>query len=279
MPTQSHLCDNASIRSRWLGIVVIPSRMRQQLIRAISELNCNLDRPWKWLLIATIVGAVPVVMDHLSGYHISRWLTPILILPLLLGSVVRDSCLYAFMVLGGMLVAHCLTMIGLSTLAPEHWAEIFPPGYQYWEVTKQWVVTGKSQEYQLDYWVPGHIQLALAMVFYTYCSLGLITLWHGLHEVDLMNLYVTQMWLHSDGSFGVVAFAWHPWSVCRGVGFVLVTYELVSLSFQHLTRTRLSNRQARLKRWGLGIGFLLLDMLMKYMLLESVRQVLERAIQ
>ena len=116
------------------------------------------------------------------------------------------------------------------------------------------------------------------MVFYTYCSLGLITLWHGFHEVDLMNLYVSQLWLHSDGSLGVILLGWHPWSICRGIGFVVLTYELVSWSFEHLCGKTISTRRSRINRWGLGFGFLALDMVVKYTMLESVRLVLHQSI-
>ena len=262
----------------WLGIEILSARMRRQLFHSVSKLSNWLDASWKWLLLALMIGALPVVLDHLTGYHLSRWLTPVMVLPLLLAAVQRDSLYYAFLVLGGMLFSHSLTMIALAVHAPEHWSGIFPPGVQYWEVTREWLLTGESKEYQLSYWVPGHLQLAFAMVFYTYCSLGLITLWHGFHEVDLMNLYVSQLWLHSDGSLGVILLGWHPWSICRGIGFVVLTYELVSWSFEHLCGKTISTRRSRINRWGLGFGFLALDMVVKYTMLESVRQVLHQSI-
>ncbi len=264
-------------RYRWLGVVVFPYRLRHQLLCGADGLGRRLGGWWNWLGVALLVGALPVFLDHFTGFYANRWLTPILVLPILLAAVVRDSSLHAFVVLGGMLWAHCASMIALAMWAPDQWKSIFPPGAEYWEVTRHWVDTGESEEYQLSYWVPGHIQLAVAVVFYTYCSLGLITLWQGFHEVDLMNLYVSQMWLHSDYSLGVLCLAWHPWSVCRGIGFVFLTYELVSWSFQHMTGTQLSCFRSRLARWVLGIGFLLLDMGVKYVMLEPVRQVLERA--
>jgi hypothetical protein len=67
---------------------------------------------------------------------------------------------------------------------------------------------------------------------------------------------------------------WHPWSVCRGIGYLVLTYEIASLSLSRLSGTPLASLQARQWRWGLGLGFLVLDGIIKYTLLEAVRRVL-----
>jgi hypothetical protein len=109
------------------------------------------------------------------------------------------------------------------------------------------------------------------MALWGYLSLGLVPLLQGLYELDLMNFYVGRLLAHARGPSPVLLLAWHPWSVCRGVGFLFVTFELASLSLARLTGVPLSTPQRRLTRWGLGVGFLILDAGIKWSCSERVR--------
>ena len=150
---------------------------------------------------------------------------------------------------------------------------MFPPGTEYWAETRLWIETGQSKVYDVGAWVPFHLQLAAVMVVWGYLSLGLVPLLQGLHELDMMNVYVGRLLATAEPGPGLV-FAWHPWSLCRGVGFLFITYELASLSLARLTGERLSTSSRRWWRWGLGVGFLGLDVVIKFFCLEPVRQVL-----
>ena len=70
------------------------------------------------------------------------------------------------------------------------------------------------------------------------------------------------------------ALGWHPWSLCRGLGYLFLTYEIASLSLARLTGVSLSPWQRRLGRWLIGLTFLMLDGLLKYLCLDPVRQIL-----
>jgi hypothetical protein len=112
------------------------------------------------------------------------------------------------------------------------------------------------------------------MVAFTYTSLGLIPFWQGLYEVDLMNFYVGRLVAGSQSPALALAVGWHPWSLCRGAGYLVLTYEVASLSLARLVGERLSTPGARRKRWLVGLGLLVLDGGIKFLCLEPVRQVL-----
>jgi hypothetical protein len=164
--------------------------------------------------------------------------------------------------------------MGLAAWDPEQLAVILPEGAEYWDKSRHWIATGINPEYDVSYWVGAHAQLSLAVGFLTYTSLGMVTLWHGLHEVDLMNFYVGQLIVHSENPWIALGLGWHPWSVCRGLGFLLLTFEVASLSLSRMTGLPLSTPRRRLMRWSGAVLFLLLDAGIKFFALDYVRGLL-----
>jgi hypothetical protein len=71
-----------------------------------------------------------------------------------------------------------------------------------------------------------------------------------------------------------LAVGWHPWSLCRGLGYLFVTFEVANLSLGRLAGVPLSTPARRWRRWAAGITLLLLDGLLKFLLLEPVRRTL-----
>jgi hypothetical protein len=131
-----------------------------------------------------------------------------------------------------------------------------------------------SKEYELSWWLPAQGQLLAGVGVFSYTSLGFIPFWRGLYEVDLMNAYVSQLLPRSRDPWTTLVLGWHPWSQCRGVGYLFLTFEIASLSLARLAGVRLSTLSRRLRRWLAGLGFLLLDVVLKLLLLEPVRQAL-----
>src|SRR5262249_10273726 len=131
-----------------------------------------------------------------------------------------------------------------------------------------------SREYDPGWWLPAHVQLLAGMVLFCYTSLGLIPLWQGLYEVDLMNFYVGRLIAHSHAPGLALAVGWPPWSLGRGVGYLFLTYEVTAWSFTGLTGAPPSRPSGRRWRWGLGLAFLGLDVLLKAFFLEDVRRLL-----
>jgi hypothetical protein len=252
--------------------------MRRQLLAGLWRLGEPLGSVPMWAAVGMLLGVLPVVTDWLIGWYTSWLVTPFLVLPLLLAAVVRDSTARGVALLGGMILAHSVATIALAVVAPEYWAQLFPEGAAYWDKTRRWVVTGQSEEYQIGWWLPAQFQLFFAVVAYTYVSFGLIPLWQGLFEVDLMNCYVSRLLINANDPVAALAVGWHPWSLSRGVGFLILTVELTSFSLERLTGTPLSTRRKRLTRWLAAGVFLVGDLVIKYFSLEPVRQVLENSL-
>jgi hypothetical protein len=232
-------------------------------------------RPFHRCLAAgLLVGAVPLLLDYATGATTCRLVTALLLTPLMLGAVARDSMRQGLVLVCSAFGMHSALVLGLSAYHPIWMGEIIPGGSDYWEQTRHWIVTGTSREYELGWWVPSHLLILLSVNLFSYLSFGWLVFWEGLFQIDLMNYYVAQMFVHSDRLDWSLALAWHPWSLCRAVGCFLVAFEVISLSFERLTRMPLCSPRRRWRRWLAGLGFFLLDGLLKYLLLDIVRQAL-----
>jgi hypothetical protein len=196
------------------------------------------------------------------------------LLPLLLAAIVRDATLRGVGVMAVVFLGHSIVVIGIVAWHAEQLGEFMAAGLAYWDESREWICTGRSPEYDVSFWLPAHFQLLGAMALFTYLSFGLATFWHGLFEVDRMNCYVGQLLLHSQNPWLAIAAGWHPWSLCRGLGYLFITFEVASLSFARLTGVQVSNSRKRLGRWLVGLAFLAADGLIKYFSMESIREVL-----
>lgn len=227
-----------------------------------------------WLLLGALCGALPLLCGYATQWPDAGLMGSLLIVPVLIAAVSRDRFWHGLAAVGAAFGTHSALAIAIVAHDPDSLVHVLTGGHAYWVQSRQWILTGVSREYELSWWLPAYFQLLSAMVFFTYTSMGLVTLWQGFYEVDLMNFYVGQLVAHSHSPWVAVAVGWHPWSVCRGLGYLLLTYEVVSLSLERLTGTPLSTAARRRLRWGLGLSFLVADGLVKYFFLETVRGVL-----
>jgi hypothetical protein len=257
----------------WLGPLRWPRRWTEPWLEGFRALADWLGCHWRWCIVGLVLGVAPVALEWWTGLNISRTVTALCGVPLLLAAVSRDRIHPALTCLCLAIVGHSFTFIALAARDPDGMARMFPPGIEYWEETRRWIETGESKVYDVGAWVPFHLQLAAVMVLWCYLSLGFVPLAQGLYELDLMNVYVGRLLGSAEPGPGLLL-AWHPWSICRGIGFLFLTYELTSLSFARLTGERLSTPGRRWLRWLLGLGFLCLDGVIKYLCLEPVRRVL-----
>jgi hypothetical protein len=252
----------------------LPASLGRHLLHSARHLGGVLE-PWPWwLVLGVLIGVGPVLVDYQVGLSGHRLVTGLLLAPLLLAAVSRDWQGRGMVVLGLAFAAHSAVTIYLAARDPAGLALVCPGGADYWERSRAWIMTGVSEEYDLGWWLPAHFQLLGVMFLGTYSSLGLIPLWQGFYEVDLMNYYVGQLLAQAHTPGWELALAWHPWSLCRGVGYLFLTYEIASLSLARLTGTPLSSAGRRCRRWGIGLGFLVLDGVLKYVCLEPIRQIL-----
>ena len=262
-----------SPRPGWLGPLRFPQRLTEPWLAGFRALADWLGFGGRWLGVGLALGILPVLFDWATHLGVSRLITAAIGLPLLLAAVSRDRFHPALTCLCLAVVGHSGAFIALAALDPDCLPHVFPPGLGYWEETHHWLVTGESKAYDVGVWLPSHLQLAVVMVLWCYVSLGFVPLMQGLYELDLMNVYVGRLLASSEPGIGLI-FAWHPWSLCRGVGFLFLVYELTSLSLSRLTGERLSSARWRWRRWQLAVLFLCLDAVGKFYLTEPVRRVL-----
>jgi hypothetical protein len=227
-----------------------------------------------WLLSGAVIGAAPLLADYLLGWRVNHGLSALLLLPLLVAAVARDAVALGLGALAASFGTHAVLAITLVVHDPAGMALMFPEGEAYWGQSRDWLLTGTSREYSPGWWLPAHGQLLAVSTCSTYTSLGWVPLWQGFHEVDLMNHYVGRLVVHSRSPGVALAVGWHPWSVCRGVGYLFITFEVVSISLQRLTGRALSTAARRRNRWAVGLTLLVLDGLLKFFWLEPARQIL-----
>jgi hypothetical protein len=257
---------------RWLGPVRLPADFAGRLLRAATSLADRIGPWYCWPLVGVLVGALPLAVDVVFGWSQSRLTTALLLTPLLVAAAARGTPGRGMAVLVAAIVVHSLGFIALAAHAPDRLSGSFPAGEDYWRRSHAWITTGESDEYNPASWVPDHVLHLVAVVVFGYLSLGLVPLWEGFYEVDLMNVYVGRLLAHSTSPGPALLLGWHPWSVCRGIGFLLLTYQVASWSLSRLTGAPSDGGATR--RWVIGLSFLVLDGILKYACLEDVRCVL-----
>lgn len=141
----------------------------------------------------------------------------------------------------------------------------------YWQKQITWIRTGRDPEYALSAWVPAHVQLLAGVVIFSFTSWGVIPFAQGFYEVDLMNYYNAKLAATSLNEPLAIATGWHIWSALRGVGYLFITFEVISLSLELVSGRKISTTGRRRMRWALGLGFLLADGLIKANILEATR--------
>jgi hypothetical protein len=115
------------------------------------------------------------------------------------------------------------------------------------------------------------LQLLLGTTIFSFTSLGVITIHQGVYEVDLMNFYNAMLLHYSRSGWWSLLLGWHVWSMLRGIGYVVLTYEMISLSLQVFSGRRISTGSHRGLRWAIACTCLLGDATTKYLFLEAVR--------
>lgn len=223
------------------------------------------------LFAAALVGALPFLLalfTGLSGHHL---VAALLTAWLCWGYAQNDRFASAMCVMAVAFVVHCALVITCSALDPTATAAILPDAEDYWQKQVRWIVTGADPEYELSVWIPSHLLLCVATIVMSLMSLGVLTLERGFYEVDLMNYYNGQLWQASHNGPLALLLGWHVWSLLRGIGYLFLTYEGISLGIQLWTGVESAPWSRRAARWGLGFAFLLADGVAKFWLLEPVR--------
>jgi hypothetical protein len=226
-------------------------------------------------LWAAASGLLPLLLCALLGSSLHQPLAAIAVFCVVLASALNGRVGEGLAALALAFGVHCAAGIVLARFWPELAATCFPGGEAYWANNLVWIRTGVDPEYEPLNWVPAHAQLVGAVGLLGYLSMGLIPLFQGFHEVDLMNFYVGRLLAGSNDSVVSLLLGWHPWSVARGLGFCLLVYELAAFSSARFVGRPASPLKPALMRVGLGLTLLLVDGLLKWQLLETVRGALD----
>lgn len=254
-------------RKGWSQLRGIVSRRIGRLAVA-SEPFC---RGWRWFPSAVLAGGLPVAIAMVFRSPFHQLTTAIVLMLLCLGLAWRDAWWTGVATIGIAFATHCGIAIFLAHSNPVAAAEMFPDGADYWQKQHSWIRTGVDVEYELSAWVPAHAQLLIGSTVFSFTSLGAVTFYHGMYEVDLMNYYTGQLLNHSQNGPLALVLGWHVWSVLRGLGYTILSFELVSLALQVFSQRQLVTWGRRGWRFGLGLLFLLGDGVVKATLMESVR--------
>jgi hypothetical protein len=166
---------------------------------------------------------------------------------------------------------HSAFAIALSASDPARAAAVLPGCESYWLRTWQWVVTGEDQEYRWVNWLPAHALLLAVVPLGAYTSFGAVPFANGIEQVDLMNYYVGRLIGMSESPTLAVLLGWHPWSVLRGLAYMVLVFEIASLSLERLTGRAFSTRRRRVRRWICGLALVLLDGAVKLSLAPIIR--------
>jgi hypothetical protein len=226
---------------------------------------------WRWIPSAIAAGGLPFLVSYLTGAPGHQVVSALLLMMLCLPCARSGDWLKGIGVMALAYTSHCALVIALAYLDPQHVAPLLPGAESYWQKQIQWIQTGQDPEYKLSAWVPAQLTLLGAAFLFSYTSLGGILFYEGFFEVDLMNFYNAQLMAQSSNHALSLALGWHVWSWLRGLGYLFIAFEVISLSLRRMTGMKGGGR-GRASRFCIGLAFLLADGLVKVVLLEPVRE-------
>jgi hypothetical protein len=247
-----------------------PHSWRARLDRLISSGDIVLLW-WGWPLVALVIGVVPVWLGVIFHFAFHQLLTAMLTGWLLVAAVRRDDQLRALGLVLLVFAAHSAVVI-LASAQDAGTARVLPQADAYWQKTWLWVSQGIDTEYHWQNWISTHGLLLLLVPIAAYTSFGLLPLWQGFEQLDLMNYYVGRLIAMSESPWKAVLFGWHPWSLLRGLAFLCLIFEASSLSVERLLGRPISTRKRRCWRWGVGLTLAVADMSVKYWFSPLIRE-------
>ena len=226
---------------------------------------------WRWMPASIAVGTLPFLISYETGAPGHQIISALLLMMLCLPCAREDDWVKGIGLIALTYIAHCAVVVALAYADPQRVASVLPGADAYWQKQIHWIQTGSDPEYKLSAWVPAHLMLLGAAFLFSYTSLGGILFYEGFFEVDLMNFYNAQLMAQSSNHALSLALGWHVWSWLRGLGYLFIAFEIISLSLRRMTGVQQAGR-FRWHRLGVGLAFLIADGLVKVILLEPVRE-------
>ncbi len=260
-----------SIRRAWIWPFPPVSSRVAEFVRRVAGWFAPLVAGWRWFPASILAGAAPVLVSYflrVPGHQIA---TALVLFPLFLSGIRAARSMRALSIVAVAFVAHSAVVIVLSARDPAGIAPLLPGAEPFWRESRDWIETGVNVEYAPSRWLPKHALLLGAVVLLGYCSVGLTVLLRGLYEVDLMNYYVGRLVAESSEAATAVIYGWHIWSLLRGVGCALIMYEISAVSLARLTHDDPAAGRCRFGRPLAGVGLLVLDGVLKFLLMDTVQ--------
>lgn len=260
------------LRTTWLWPLRVPVRLAAWTDRRLASFD--VIRPWSfWIASSLSIGLVPPLLAWQFGFDRHGAVSAIPLAVLFLAAVRRDDLFRALILVGGSFLAHSAFVIALSANNPEA-AAILPGSAEYWSGISQWVRTGDDREYRWQEWLPAHAGQAIFIPILAYTTFGALPFAFGFEQIDLMNYYVGRLAAESRSPWIAIGLGWHPWSILRGLGFTILTFEIVSLSWCRWSRNDVRPRGRWWKLWLIGLGSIAADALLKLLISPRIQRAL-----
>ena len=229
---------------------------------------------WFCLPAAAAVGAIPFLICVPFGSSAYWYVSGFLLCLVILSLAWRRRHGWAVACLFTAFLCHNLTVMGTTAVAPEAVASISPEFQDYLDRQILWITTAQDPEYELVNWLPAHGRLAAGVSVFGYTSLGAVVYMRGFYEVDLMNFYTTRLIQRSRNPWIALLWGWHPWSVLRGIGLLMLSYGALVLALGHVSGQRLMDGRGLLITGSIGLSFVLFDAGVKFICLPMAQNAL-----
>jgi hypothetical protein len=248
-------------------------RIREAAWTAATAIEPFVRGP-RWVAAAFAVGAIPALVGVVLGSWLHQPFTGLALAALVLACVPSDRFARAAGIVALAVTAHSVVAITATVRDPDATAPALRGSKAYWQTTWNWVRTGDDNEYRTSIWLPRQLALVGVGTAFGYTSLGTVPFVRGIEEIDLMNHYVGRLIRASQRPEIALLCGWHPWSFLRGLAYLCLVFEVVSLSLARLTGRTFSTRRRRIARWTAGMAFVVLDGTVKLLFAPAIRDVL-----
>lgn len=158
-----------------------------------------------------------------------------------------------------------LTMVTLIVLFHETTARVIFHGPEYADEMFRWVRTGTGAESTPSLFIPQHLLHAGIFVALSLLSGGLLSLVMGSLLMNYMSFYVGSLIVGSRNTGLAILMGWHPWSIFRVAGFVILGVVLAEPLICRITGRPYQSAGAR-KYVLFAVVALLTDGIMKWLL-------------
>lgn len=193
------------------------------------------------LPLLTGIPAGIVLIKHLSKGAIYR--------------AILDMILYVFW----------LSIIGIILMYYFHdrASDVVIRSEEYWSDMELWLKGDPSKQGTPSEFIPEHIKHTVTVSVASLISAGMIGINFGTVLMNYMNYYVATIMLMSDSPLLLAIIGWHPYSVCRVIGFIILGCTFSWVFVSRFSKESNFNRRIFVFLIILGLCLELLDILLK----------------